>query len=69
MFKEYEVVVLKRPIVGIPIPAGTRGTILIVYFNIPPEYEVEFVDSEYKSLGSYTVSHADLQPNLPLNTA
>jgi len=59
MFKEYEVIRLRRTTSDIPLPAGARGTILIVHDADPPAYEVEFMDGA-KSLGVYTAYDTDL---------
>jgi len=61
MLKEYAVVLLKRPTLAIPLPSGTKGTILIVHSSVPSAFEVEFVDREGKSLGTYTVEEDDLE--------
>jgi hypothetical protein len=61
MIEEYAVIRLKRVVSTIPLPAGTIGTILIVYAGDPPAYEVEFDTDAGKSLGTYTVNEADLE--------
>jgi hypothetical protein len=60
MFREYDVVKLKRTTSDIPLPEGARGTVLIVHDANPPAYEVEFMDGA-DSLGVYTASDADLE--------
>ena len=62
MLKEYEVVTLRQSTPEIPLPPGTRGTVLIVYAADPPTYEVEFVDGGGESLGTYTARAAELAP-------
>ena len=62
MFKEHEVVVLKAPTPEIPLPAGTSGTVLIVFDDTPPAYEVEFTDDDGKSFGVFTARQHDLLP-------
>lgn len=54
--KEYDTIVLRRPLEGRGIPAGTRGVVLMV-FEVPTKaYEVEFVDPGGNSLGTFTVT-------------
>ena len=60
MLSEYDVVRLRSATSAAGIPVGTRGTILIVYFDTPPAYEVEFVDDVGGSLGTFTVREGDL---------
>ena len=60
MLREYDVVLLKEPMPAVPLPRGTRGTILIVFPDSPPAYEVEFVDAAGGTLGTYTVRENDL---------
>jgi len=60
MLHEYDVVILKQLTPEVPLPQGTRGTILIVYSDNPETYEVEFVDDGGESLGTYTVQGIDL---------
>jgi hypothetical protein len=61
MFQEYDVVQLKRKTTAIPLPVGTKGTVLIVHAVTPSGYEVEFVDPIGKSLGTYTAVDDDLE--------
>ena len=61
MFKEYDVVALKRQVAGIPLPVGTSGTVLIVYSSSPTHYEVEFTDGKgHYITPTYTVSEEDV---------
>ncbi|WP_445221993.1 DUF4926 domain-containing protein [Bradyrhizobium sp. Pa8] len=60
MPKEYDVVTLKQRTPAIPLPPGTRGTILIAHAAEPPAYEIEFVDDAGASLGTYTAQGAGL---------
>ena len=61
MFKEYDVVALKREVAGRPLPASTNGTVVMVYSGNPIHYEVEFSDSKGNfHPGTYTVSEDDL---------
>jgi hypothetical protein len=60
MFTEYEVVRLKRSKSG--LPAGTRGTVVMVHEALPPAYEVEFVDRTGRTLALLTLTDADLEP-------
>ena len=61
MFQEYDVVLLKQTTSTVSIPQGTRGTVLIVYPDNPPAYEVEFLDEAGNSLGTHTVRETDLK--------
>src|SRR5689334_6855480 len=61
MFSEYDVVRLRSASKAPGVPVGARGTILIVYPNTPPAYEVEFVDEADRSLGTFTMPESDLQ--------
>ncbi|MDR3615125.1 MAG: DUF4926 domain-containing protein [Candidatus Obscuribacterales bacterium] len=76
MFQELDIVKLKRDLVDIKdstdeivtIPAGTYGTVLIVYNETfgfkardPLDYEVEFLDEEGHTLGLLPVSEPDLE--------
>jgi hypothetical protein len=65
MFNECDGVVLKKKNSDIPLPPGTRGTVLIVHAAQPPAYEVEFVNDAGEYLGVYTVSDTDLMPRSP----
>jgi hypothetical protein len=61
MLQEYDVVLLKHPTPTIPLPAGTKGAVLIVYSASPPAYEVEFIDNAGVSLGTFTAQETDLE--------
>lgn len=52
MLQEYDIVFLKQTTPAVPLAKGTKGTILIVYRDSPPAYEVEFVDDAGGSLGT-----------------
>jgi hypothetical protein len=60
MFNEYDVIRLNANAKSIPLPAGTEGTVLLVFQDTPMAYEVEFVDENGESLGTYTVRENDL---------
>jgi hypothetical protein len=61
MFKEYDVVALKREVPGIPIPASTHGTVLLVLPSTPTHYEVEFSEDKGNFFpDTYSVSEDDL---------
>jgi len=59
MFKEFDVVGLKHATTEIPLPKGTKGTVLMIHPDNPPAYQVEFMDGP-KSLGVFTVREPDL---------
>lgn len=61
MMQEYDTIVLKLPLAGASIPVGTKGVILMVYESPSKAYEVEFVDSTYKSLGTFTVKEDQIE--------
>jgi hypothetical protein len=53
MFNEYETFVLVKNIPGETIEeVGSVGVVLIVHRAHPPVYEVEFCDSQGRSVGS-----------------
>jgi hypothetical protein len=65
MFDMYEVVRLKNQNASVPLPKGSRGTILIIHRRNPPAYEVEFVSDSGTSLGVYTVDDKLLEKDDP----
>ena len=60
MLSEYDVVRLRSATSAASVPVGTRGTVLIIYGDTPPAYEVEFVDKVGDSLGTFTMQEGDL---------
>jgi hypothetical protein len=61
MLKELDVVRLKRTVPGIPVPEGTRGTLVWVAHSDPPGGLVEFMDENGKTFGVYPVEESDLE--------
>lgn len=61
MFSEYDVIRLRSASNAPGVPVGAEGTILIAYPDIPPVYEVEFVDDADVSLGTFTMRESDLE--------
>ena len=61
MLLEYDVVRLRSASNALSVPVGSRGTVLIVYLDTPPAYEVEFVDDAGESLGIFTLHESDLE--------
>jgi hypothetical protein len=63
MFQEYEVVRLRESKQSNNLPAGVKGTVLIVYDEpgLPLAYEVEFLDDEGKTLAVLTVKHEEIE--------
>ncbi len=61
MFEEYEVVRLKKDMPSENLKAGTRGTVLIVYPDSPPAYEVEFLDENGNSLTVLTLEEEAIE--------
>lgn len=61
MFKQYDVVALKKEVAGIPLATGTEGTVLLVYPDCTAHYEIEFTDGKGKFFfPTYAVSEQDL---------
>jgi hypothetical protein len=70
MFELHDVVILKQAIPGIPVPAGSEGTIVHVHYADPRAYLVEFpgalgangLDANGQdTLGVYPADAADLE--------
>jgi|SRR5215470_3962357 len=70
MFELHDVVILRRTISEIPVPAGSVGTIVHVHHADPLAYLVEFPDAlddngldanGQETLGVYPVHAADLE--------
>jgi hypothetical protein len=63
MFREYDVVKLKRDILSHNLLAGARGTVLLVYLQPPraPAYEIEFTDGQGSALAILAVQEEDLE--------
>jgi len=59
MFKEHDMVALKCEVPGVPLPAGSRGAIVVVHPVHPPVYLVEFGKTD-KSDGLHDIDEADL---------
>lgn len=60
MIKEYDVVRLTRQMESAPLPAGTTGTVLMIFEGDPPSYMVEFMNESEDSLGTFIVQAGDL---------
>ena len=60
MFVEHEYVALKNAVSEIPLPPGSKGTILIVHPVDPPVYLVEFHPVSDDGDGLYDVRESDL---------
>jgi hypothetical protein len=58
VFDEYQMVRLKRPTGGLAV--GTVGTIVMVYMDARPGYEVEFCDKDGFTLALLTLYDDDL---------
>lgn len=63
MFKEYEIVRLKRDVSGQGVFAGDVGVVVIVYdvSNHPRAYEVDFSNAEEKELITVTLYEEDIE--------
>ena len=57
-YSEYDVVKACRDL-SANVCAGTRGTVLLVFADTPPHYEVEFMN-DGESLDVFTVSENDI---------
>lgn len=56
MFWEGDTVVLEKSVPGVPVPAGTQGTVIAVFgFSKPPAYDVDFFHEDQKALGLFRV--------------
>lgn len=60
MLREYAVVRLKRPLPEHQLPAGAIGAIVMVYES-PPAYEVEFCDSDGITIALVTLKGEDVE--------
>lgn len=56
--KEFEQVKYKK--LNGPVPKGSKGTIVYVYEKHDRTYEVEFFDSNHKTIGVYTVEESEI---------
>jgi hypothetical protein len=53
MFEEYETFILSKTISDeSDIKPGIKGVVLMVYSNMPPTYEVEFLDENGNNIRS-----------------
>jgi Domain of unknown function (DUF4926) len=59
IFKEYDVIRLKRFSNEVPLQPGTEGTILMIHDHA--NYEVEFFDRTGKSVGTFTVKRENIE--------
>lgn len=60
MLIEYDVVNAIRDISDI-VRKGSKGTVLIIYPSIPPQYEVEFMDENGNTLDVLTIHEKDIE--------
>jgi len=63
MFKEYELVRLKQPVPFVGLNAGAVGAIVMVYDD-PPAYEVEFTDSSGATIALLTLKEEEIERTL-----
>ena len=61
MLEEYTIVRLKQPVPLVPVPLGTKGTVLLIPLSRHPAYEVEFIDDRGQSVGVYTMQEEGLE--------
>ncbi len=59
-FAEYDMVRLRRAIPEHGLQSGALGAIVMVFSN-PPGYEVEFCDSDGRTLALVTLKENDLE--------
>ena len=59
--REYDTVRLRRPIPQHRLDAGTLGAVVMV-FDDPPAYEVEFCAEDGSTLALVTLTESDLEP-------
>ena len=59
MFQEYDVIIALHDI-NADVPKGTIGTVLLVHFDIPSKYEIEFIDEQGNSLDVLTVQESEI---------
>jgi hypothetical protein len=59
MFKEHDAVALRRVVAGVPLPAGSRGTVVVVHPVHPPAYLVEFNQADEDD-GLHDIDETDL---------
>ncbi|WP_409997682.1 MULTISPECIES: DUF4926 domain-containing protein [unclassified Bradyrhizobium] len=64
LFREYDVVRLRRLVPTIPLPIGAQGTIVIDHRSRPPAYLVEFF-SDGEHAGLYDVVPEDIELMIP----
>jgi len=62
MFKEHEIFKLEKPIEGLPLQVGSRGTVLIVHGGRPAAYEVEFMEG-IRTIAVVTLTEDFMQPH------
>ena len=55
MFKELDVVVLKKLLPGASVPVGAEGVIVFVHSAEDQAYEVEFFDQNHKTVDVCTI--------------
>ncbi|MGV9213927.1 DUF4926 domain-containing protein [Micromonospora sp. RB23] len=55
MVELYDVVELREAIPGEELPAGTVGTIVHIFSGPPTAYEVEFVDTDGRTVAMVTL--------------
>jgi Domain of unknown function (DUF4926) len=72
--EEYDVVRLLQPLPEHDLPAGSTGTVVVDYTtfsnkDLPPAYEVEFMDSDGVTQAVVTVYEKDLEVVLRPNPA
>lgn len=61
MFREYDVVRLKRDRPAEGLTTDQIGAIVMVYPATPPAYEVEFVDRDGKTVGLLTLQEEEIE--------
>jgi hypothetical protein len=61
MFHEYDVVKGKKDLSSVGLSAEALGTVMMVLSVDPPQYLVEFVDNEGRTLALLTLGEAEIE--------
>jgi hypothetical protein len=64
IFNEHETVCLRRHLPEHGLVAGAVGVIVVIY-DSPPAYEVEFCDHDGRTLALLTLREGDLEKTTP----
>lgn len=59
--QEFDIVRLTRAVPEHDLADGAKGTVVLDHFSTPPAYEVEFLDSEGRTIALVTLLGSDLE--------